>query len=154
MDFDQKTDELGIALPPAPTPAGNYLPCVESQGHLFISGQVPRIGREIKFKGSIGDTLNIEEGYDAARLCALNALGVAKGYLGTLNRIKKVVKLSGFVRSAPGFQNQPRVVDGASDFLVSIFGDQGKHARVAVGVNELPGESAVEIEVLLELTGP
>ena len=154
MDFDQRLIDLGLSLPPPPTPVGSYLPCVESRGQLFISGQVPRSGGEIKYKGKIGENLQIQDGYEASRLCALNALAAAKSHLGTLNRIKRVVRLSGFVRSAAEFHEQPKVIDGASDLLVSIFGDHGKHARVSVGVNELPGGSAVEIELLLELAEP
>lgn len=151
MDFDQKLIELRLDLPPAPTPVGSYLPCVQSRGQLFISGQIARASGEIKYRGRIGETLQTQDGYEASKLCALNALAAAKSHLGTLNRIKRVVRLSGFVRSAAEFRDQPKVIDGASDLLVSIFGDQGKHARVSVGVSELPGGSAVEIELLLEL---
>ena len=154
MDYDQKLTELGLTLPPAPTPVGSYVPCVESNGQLFISGQIPRAGGEIQYRGKIGEDLQVKDGYEASKLCVLNALAAAKAHLGTLNRIKRVVRLSGFVRSGEEFRDQPKVIDGASDLLVSIFGDSGKHARVSVGVNELPGGSTVEIEILFELTKP
>jgi enamine deaminase RidA (YjgF/YER057c/UK114 family) len=151
VDFDLKAKELGLELTFTPAPAGSYVACVQSGAHLFISGQIPRAEGGIRYAGKVGEDLSLEDGAKAARLCAQNALAVAKGYLGSLNRIRRVVRVLGFVRSAAGFHQQPKVLDGASDLMVSLFGERGKHARAAVGVNELPGGSAVEVEVILEL---
>jgi len=143
---------LGLELPEPPKPAGSYAPAVLSRGLLFVSGQIPRAQGEIKYTGRIGSELTAEEGYQAARLCALNSLSVAKQALGDLGKIRGVVRVAGFVRSAEGFSGQPAVVNGASDLFLDLFQEQGKHARIAVGVNELPAGVAVELEVIFEVT--
>lgn len=146
MGIDAKLAELGIELPPAATPAGNYVPAVVAGDLLFTAGQVPRKDGDFAYRGVVGDDLTIEDGQAAARLCCLAGLSVAKAELGSLDRIVKVVKVNGFVRSAAGFGDQPKVINGASDLLVEIFGDAGRHARAAIGVSELPLNVGVEID--------
>lgn len=149
---EERLQQLGIELPAPPKPAGNYVPAVLSQGLLFVSGQIPREKGEMKYSGRIGAELTPEQGYQAARLCAINSLSAAREVLKDLGKIRRVVRLAGFVRSAQGFSGQPAVVNGASDFFGEIFNEQGNHARIAVGVSELPAGAAVELEVLFEVS--
>jgi len=146
MSIEDRLSELDLSLPTPPDPKGNYLPCVLSGDHLFTSGQIPTRGGELVYQGVVGDDLTVEDGQEAARLCVLNALAAAKAELGSLDRIARVVKVNGFVRSARGFTKQPLVINGASDLLVEIFGDAGRHARAALGANELPLGVGVEID--------
>lgn len=148
---EERLREMGIELPSPPKPAGNYVPAVASRGLLFVSGQIPRDRGEMKYSGRIGSELTPEQGYQAARLCAINSLSAAREVLGDLGKIRRVVRLAGFVRSAEGFSGQPAVVNGASDFFGELFQEQGSHARIAVGVNELPAGAAVELEVTFEV---
>jgi len=150
MGVDERLAELSIELPEIGTPAGNYVPAVVAAGLLTTSGQVPRKDGEF-FRGVVGADLSIEEGQEAARLCCLAGLAVAKQMLGSLDRIERVVKVNGFVRSAPGFTDQPKVINGASDLLVAVFGESGRHARAAIGVNELPLGCAVEIDFVFKI---
>ena len=145
MSVEERLAELGIELPEIGTPAGNYVPAVEAGGMLYTAGQVPRKDGDF-FRGVVGADRTVEEGQEAARLCCLAGLAVAKRELSSLDRIERVVKVNGFVRSAPGFVDQPKVINGASDLLVEIFGDAGRHARAAIGVIELPLGCAVEID--------
>lgn len=142
---------LGIVLPTPAAPAANYVPYVLSRGMLYVSGQIPVGPGGIEFVGVVGSDLGIEDGRSAARLCAINILAQAKAALGDLDRIARLVKLTGFVNSAPGFGDQPKVVNGASDFLVEVLGEPGRHARSAVGVAGLPFGVAVEVEAILEI---
>jgi enamine deaminase RidA (YjgF/YER057c/UK114 family) len=150
VSIEERMNELGLALPPAPAPAGNYLPGTISGNLLFTSGQIPTKDGSIAYSGTVGADLSLEDGQAAARLCTLNGLAVAKGLLGDLDRITRVVKVNGYVRSAPGFTDQPKVINGASDLLVEILGDPGRHARAALGVSELPLGVGVEIDFLFE----
>jgi enamine deaminase RidA (YjgF/YER057c/UK114 family) len=150
MCAEERLVELGLALPEAGTPAGNYVPAVIANGLLYTAGQVPRRDGDF-FRGIVGGDLTLEEGQEAARLCCLAGLGVAKQALGDLDRIERVVKVNGYVRSAPGFTDQPKVINGASDLLVEVFGDAGRHARAALGVNELPLGCAVEIDFVFQV---
>ena len=143
---EARLTELGIVLPDAYAPAGNYVPVNRAGDLLYTSGQVPSTDGQFSHFGVVGDDVDIETAYEAARICALSGLAHARRELGSLDAIKKVVKVNGFVRSASGFKDQPKVVNGASDLLVEIFGDAGKHARAAVGVNELPLGVCVEVE--------
>lgn len=143
--------ELGIALPALGTAAGNYVPFVLAGGLLYTAGQIPRNGDEIAFRGVVGAGLSLEDGRAAARLCTLGGLAVARMALGSLDRIERVVKVNGYVRSAPGFSDQPKVLNGASDLLVEIFGDAGRHARTAIGVAELPLGVGVEVDFTFAL---
>jgi len=150
MDINSKLIEKGIVLPDAPPPAANYIPFVRVDKLVFISGQVSQ-NEEGFIKGVLGEDLNVEQGYEAARYCAISLLAQLKNALnGDLNKMTKVVKLGGFVNSALGFSEQPSVINGASDLLVELFGEKGKHARTAVGAN-LPLGVAVEIDGIFEV---
>jgi enamine deaminase RidA (YjgF/YER057c/UK114 family) len=146
--------ELGHELPPVPEPAGSYVPATRAGTLLFTAGQVPIQGGELAKTGKVGDALTVEEAQEAARVCALNALAAAAAEAGGLNNISRIVKVTGFVASAPGFNGQPQVLNGASDFLGEVFGEAGLHARSAVGVAELPLDAPVEVELVVELGGP
>ncbi|MFO1189234.1 MAG: RidA family protein [Alphaproteobacteria bacterium] len=149
---DARLNELGIVLPLAPAPVANYVPFVISGGLLFISGQVPLDGGTVRHVGSLGGNLSIEEGQEAARLCAVNILAQAKSALnGDLDRIVRCVKLGGFVSSTPAFRDHPKIINAASDLMVAVLGDAGRHARFAVGAPSLPLGSAVEIEAIFEI---
>lgn len=148
MSVAARLAELGIELPPPPPPAGLYAPCVQTGSLLIVSGQIPR-GPEAR--GKLGAGVTIEQGQALARECALNALGVVAEYLGSLDRVVKVVRLGGFVASAEGFTDQPKVINGASQLMIDIFGDAGRHARAAVGVAELPLGVPVEVEFMFEV---
>ena len=151
MTIEDKLRQMGLELPEPPKPVASYLPCVRTGNLLFVSGQVPREKGVLRFGGHLGGNLNVEDGRQAARLCALNGLAAVKQELGTLDRVRRIVKLTGFVASAAGFTDKPKVVDGASVFLAELFGERGQHARAAVGVNELPLGSAVELEMIVEV---
>jgi enamine deaminase RidA (YjgF/YER057c/UK114 family) len=151
MGAEAKLAELGLVLPEAYAPAGNYVPVNRAGDLLFTAGQVPSTDGQFSHFGVVGDDVDVEKAYEAARLCALSALAHARRELGTLDAIEKVVKVNGFVRSAPGFTDQPKVVNGASDLLVEVFGEAGKHARSAVGVNELPLGVCVEVEFIFRV---
>jgi enamine deaminase RidA (YjgF/YER057c/UK114 family) len=148
---EARLKELGVTLPEAPKAAANYVPAVLSGSMLYISGQLPLAGGELTCKGRLGEDVAIEDAAKAAKLCIINALAQAKAELGSLDRIVRVVKLVGFVSSAPGFGEQPKVVNGASDFLVDALGDKGRHARSAIGVAALPFGAAVEVEAIIEV---
>lgn len=144
--------ERKIELPQASTPAANYVPVVRSGNLLFISGQVSQWNGERRFIGKLGREISLEDGQQAARLCALNIVAHVRAALdGDLDRVVRVVRLGGFVNSAEDFVQQPLVVNGASDLMVEIFGENGRHARAAVGVNALPGGVAVEVEAVVEV---
>jgi len=141
----------GHEIPHAPAAVGNYVPAIRT-GHLVLtSGQIPTVGKEVMFQGKVGHDLTEEQGVHAARLCALNALAQIKSLVGNLDRVLRIVRVEGYVQSAPGFSRQPAVINGASDLLVEAFGEAGKHTRMAVGANELPLNSAVELAVWAEV---
>jgi len=150
MNLEARLRELAINLPSVPTPVANYLPAVVSGNLLFLSGQLPRDGDKLLYKGLCGKEISETEGYEAARLCALNALAVIRASR-VEDRVKRAVKITVFVASAPGFNAQSKVADGASDVMVKFFGDMGKHARSAVGVSSLPLDASVEAEFVFEL---
>lgn len=139
---------LGLTLPSAAQPSFTYVPVVIEGSLAFVSGQLPKVDGEVRIHGRLGDTLTLEQGRDAARICALQALACLAGVLGSIDRVTRIVRLSGFVSSAPDFFQHPAVIDAASDLMVEIFGDAGRHARSAVGVAALPRNSPVEIEVI------
>jgi enamine deaminase RidA (YjgF/YER057c/UK114 family) len=144
--------ELGIELPLPPTPSANYAPFVKVGSLVYISGQLPIWNGEVKYVGKIGPEFTIGEGQEAARVCAYNILAVLKTACeGDLNRVQRCIRLGGFVNCLDGFKDQPKVVNGASDLMVALFGEKGRHARAAVGVNSLPLGSVVEIEALFEV---
>ncbi|MDQ3884339.1 MAG: RidA family protein [Thermoproteota archaeon] len=146
--IEQNLRSLGITLPIPPESAGSYLPVVPSNNLVFVAGQIPIEGKEVKFKGKVE---SIQRGQEAARLCTINALAQLKSFLGSLDRIKRVIKVTGFVNCEPTFYDHAKVINGASDLLVSVFGENGKHARAAVGVSSLPLDSSVEIEFIVEV---
>ncbi len=143
--------ELGITLPAAAAPVANYVPTVRSGNMLYVSGQVTLRDGQPQHLGKLGAGMDVAEGAQAARLCALNIVAQAKAALGELDRVVRVVKLVGFVNSAPDFIDQPKVINGASDFMVEVFGDKGRHARSALGVAALPLGVSVEVEAILEV---
>lgn len=143
--------ELGITLPQAPKPVATYIPAVRVGDLLFLSGTGPFKDGAIVYAGKLGKDLTVEQGYEAARLTLLNALAMVRQELGTLDRVTRVVRLTGHVASAGGFTQQPAVINGASDLLVQIFGDAGRHARLALGAAELPLNMAIELELILQV---
>ena len=151
-EIEQRLSELGIELPNAAAPAANYIPYVVSGNLVFVAGQITLWNGEIKFTGRVGEDLSVDDGYQAARLCGLNLLAqVREAAGGDLDRVTQVVKLGGFVNSTPDFTDQPKVINGASDLLVELYGDKGRHARSAVGMYALPSNIAVEIEMIVEI---
>jgi len=152
MKVKERLRELGIELPPVQKPIASYVPAVKVAAFVFSSGQGPLVGGKPKYTGRLGDELTLDQGYEAARICALNCLAAINAEAGTLDDVERVVKVLGFVSSAQGFTEQSQVVNGASDLLVEIFGERGKHARSAVGVNVLPLNIPVEVEMIVKLT--
>jgi enamine deaminase RidA (YjgF/YER057c/UK114 family) len=150
MSIAKRLAELGIILPEAPQPLAAYIPAVISGNLLFVSGQLCLVKGELLYKGKLGKEVSLEQGYEAARTAAINSLAIIKKELGSLDRVTRVVKVVGYVAGAPDFYDQPKVINGASDLLVEVFGDQGRHARAAVGVNSLPLNTPVEIEIIVE----
>lgn len=149
--IDQRLAELGITLPDAPPPAASYVPTVQTGALVFISGQISQLDGAL-IKGKLGDDLDVAAGAAAARNCALSLLAQMKRACGgDLDRVVRVVKLTGFVNSTPGFTDQPRVINGCSDLLVEVFGDAGRHARSAVSAPSLPLGVAVEVEAIIEM---
>ena len=142
--------ELGITLPSVATPAGAYIPAKRAGGLVFTAGQVPFVDGALAATGKVGAEITPEQAYDLARTCTLNALAAVDGLVG-LDAVASVVKVVGFVASAPGFTGQPGVVNGASELLADVFGEAGRHARSAVGVAELPLGAPVEVELVVEL---
>ncbi len=148
---EQRLRELGIALPPPPKPVANYVSAVEVGNLLFTSGAGPlKDGRPV-MQGRVGEQLTLEDGYEAAKLVMLNLLSALRAHLGTLNRIERIVKVLGFIASAPDFTKQPAVLNGASDLLVAIFGARGQHARSAIGTSVLPFGIPVEVEMIVKV---
>ena len=150
-DINDIIKELGIELPQLPKPVFSYVPGVITGKLIYVSGQTPTKDGELVCKGKVGGELKVEEGYEAAKLAAVNCVAELKLVLGDLNRVVRIVNLSGYVASAEGFVQQPAVVNGASDLIVKIWGEQGKHSRKAIGVSELPGGAPVEIELIAEI---
>src|SRR5215831_4391362 len=149
---EKKLAELGIALPTPATPVANYIPFVRAGALLFVSGQIC-LGADGKLvaRGKLGREVSVEDGQKAARACALNVLAQAKAALGDLDKIKQVVRLGGFINSDPAFLDGPKVMNGASDLMVAVLGDKGRHARTTVGVAVLPADAAVEVEGVFEV---
>ena len=147
MSAEDKLRELGLQLPPPPQPAGAYTRAIKSLDLIFVSGQLPLAEGQIQYAGTLGVDLDVDAGYAAARLCALNALSVLKAEAGTLETVS-IVRLGGYVASATDFYDQAKVINGASDLMAEVLGDKGIHARLAVGVTSLPLGAAVELEVI------
>jgi enamine deaminase RidA (YjgF/YER057c/UK114 family) len=152
MEAEDKLHKLGLRLLPVPTPVGAYLLAQRSGSLLFVSGTTCYLDNgKLLFTGRVGKELNVEQGYQAAQQTMLNLLSVVKAELGDLDRVERIIKLNGYVNSAPDFDKQPSVINGASDLLEKIYGLRGKHARTSIGVSDLPGHIPVEIEMVLEI---
>lgn len=150
-NIEKKLQEMGIDISNAPKPAASYIPAVQTGNLVYTAGQASKKDGILVYKGKLGKDLTIEEGYEAAKISIINCLAVLKGHLGSLDRITRVVKLLGFVASTPDFDQQPYVINGASDLLIKIFGEKGRHARSAIGTNILPFGTPVEIEMIVEV---
>ncbi|HEX9236018.1 MAG TPA: RidA family protein [Actinomycetota bacterium] len=151
MGAEQRLRSLSIDLPPASAPVASYVPVVLAGGLAFVAGQIPLSEGRVLTPGKLGAELGVDEGAAAARRCALQALSALRAELGSLDRVGRILKVTVFVASAPGFTDQPKVANGASDLLTEVFGDDGRHARAAVGVAELPLGAAVEVELIAEI---
>ncbi|MGH7208323.1 MAG: RidA family protein [Nitrospiraceae bacterium] len=151
MSFEARLKELGIELPVPPTPVATYVPAVRVGDLLFLSGVIPVRQGKLTVEGKLGRDLTVEQGYEAARSALLNALSIVRTEMGSLDRVKRIVRLVGYVASAEGFTQQPAVINGASDLLVNIFNEAGRHARVAVGAAQLPLNSPVELELIVQV---
>jgi enamine deaminase RidA (YjgF/YER057c/UK114 family) len=151
VSFEHRLKQLGIELPSAPKPVANYIPAVQAGDLLFLSGVIPFRDGIMAMTGKLGRDLSVEQGQEAARIALLNALAIMRQELGTLDKVKKVVRMVGHVASAEGFVQHPSVINGASDLLVQIFGDVGRHARVALGAAELPMNAPIELELIVQV---
>jgi len=154
MEVEKKLTELGLSLPPPPTPVANYVPAVRSGNLLFVSGHGPAFVKDGKIeyiRGKLGRDLTVEQGYEAAKQVMLNILQSIKGVIGDLDRVRRVVKVLGMVNCTEDFPDHPKVINGASDLLVALYGERGRHARSAVGMQQLPFGIAVEIEMVVEV---
>jgi len=154
MEVEKKLIEMGLSLPPSPAPVANYVPAVRSGNLLFVSGHGPALLKDGKIeyiRGKLGKDLTVEQGYDAAKQVMLNILQSIKGIIGDLDKVRRIVKVLGFVNCTEDFPDQPRVINGASDLLVALYGERGRHARSAVGMQQLPFGIAVEIEMVVEV---
>ena len=149
--IEEKLKEIGIELPEPPNPAGSYIPVVISKNIAYVSGKIPIKSGEVSFTGKVPVEQSIENAQNAAKLCIINALAQLKSQLGSLDNISKILRVSGFVNSTPNFSEHPQVINAASDLLYQIFGDAGKHTRIAIGVNSLPLNSTVEIDMIVEI---
>ncbi len=149
--IEQKIESLGIKLPTPPTPAGSYVTVVRTGNLLYISGQIPMEDGKVVFSGKVSDE-NLETAQKSARMCAINILAQIKREIGDLEKVSKIVRLSGFVNSVPGFSQHPKVINSASDLFFEIFGEKGKHSRIAVGVASLPLDSMTEIDAIVEVS--
>jgi len=150
--IEDRLRELSIELPTPPSPAGSYIPVVTTGSLAFVSGQIPMKEGRVIFEGKVPEQQSLESARDAAKICIINGLAQLKANLGSLDKITKFVRISGFVNSNPEFTEQPKVINAASDLLVEIFGDMAKHSRIAVGVASLPLNSTVEIDMVVEFS--
>ena len=150
--IEEKLRHLGISLPIPPKPAGSYIPVVVSGSLVFVSGQIPMEGGQLKYQGKVQNNQSVENAQSAARLCIINALSQLNAHLGTLEHIEKIVRVSGFVNAEENFTEHPKIINPASDLLFSIFGDSGKHSRIAIGVPSLPLNSTIEISMIVEFS--
>lgn len=151
MDYEKKLQALGFTLPSPPKPVATYVPAVRSGNLLFLSGMIPMVEGKMAMAGKLGKELTVEQGQQAARITLLNALAVIKAELGSLDQVRRIVRIGVHVASAEGFTQQPAVANGASDLLVQIFSDAGRHARLALGAAELPLGAPVELEMIVEV---
>ena len=148
---EEKLKDLGIELPEAPVPAGNYIPAVKTGNLLFISGQIPLENGKVAYTGKVSDN-NLETAQKSAKSCAINILAQIKREAGSLDKVARIVRLSGFVNSVPEFTQHPKVINAASDLMFEVFGEKGKHARIALGAGSLPLDSMTEIDAIVEIS--
>ena len=153
MSAEARLKKLGLELPEVPKPVAEYVPAKRVGDLVYVSGQGPIRDGEPVYVGRVGAEVSLEDAYKAAQLCALNCLAAVKSVVGSLDAVEEIVQVRGFVNSAPNFYDQSRVVNGASDLLVKLFGDRGRHARAALGASNLPGNIAVEIEMVVRVSG-
>lgn len=151
MKIEERIAELGIDLPEAAAPAAMYIPVKQAGNMLFVSGQIPVVKGELKYTGKAGKDKTLEEAQEAAKVCAINIISAVKGYLGDLDKVKNIVKITCFVASETGFDKQHLVANGASQILFDVFGEAGRHTRSAVSVNQLPLNATVEVEAIIEI---
>jgi len=151
MKIEEKLNEIGIKIPEAAKPVASYTPFRRVGNLIYISGQDCRVNGKLKYEGKVGRDVTEKEAYEAARITAINLLAILKSAIGNLDKVVKIVNLHGFVNSADGFVRQPMVINGASDFLLEVFGERGKHSRCALSANELPFNTPVEIEMIVEV---
>lgn len=154
MSPEDKLKELGIELPEAPTPLGSYVPVVRTGNLVFLSGILPLRQGKLMRRGKVGKDFSLDEAKEEARIATINALSVLKAHIGSLDKVTRCVKITGYVASEPDFTDQPKVLNAASDLLFEIFGESGRHVRAAVGVNVLPLNSPLEIEFIFEVFNP
>ncbi|MGI6628287.1 MAG: RidA family protein [Bacillota bacterium] len=148
MKIEDKLTELGLTLPQVPAPVASYVPAVRAGNWVYVSGQTPFKDGKLRVKGKVGGEVTLEEAYEEAKQCALNAMAAIKSVAGSLDNVERIVKVVGFVAVTPDFTDAPKVVNGASDLFVEVFGDRGKHARSAIGVASLPLDCSVEVEAV------
>lgn len=151
INAEARLKELGLELPVTPEPLATFVTAVTVGCYMYVSGHGPFFNGELKYRGKVGQDVNEQQAYEAAKLCALNCLSTIKGQIGSLDNVDRVVKVQGFVNSSPDFMQQPKVINGASDLLVELFGEKGQHARTAVGVNVLPFNITCEVEMIVKL---
>jgi enamine deaminase RidA (YjgF/YER057c/UK114 family) len=151
--IEEKLNSIGIILSSPPQPIGSYIPVIQSGNLIFVSGQIPLVKGTLpeNYKGKVSSQVSISDAVQASRQCTINGLEQINKFLGNLDRISKIIKITGFVNCDPSFKDHPKVINGASDLLLEIFGEKGKHTRVAIGANSLPLDSAVEIDILCEV---
>lgn len=151
MSIEEKLKELEIQLPEFNIPEANYAPAVKVGNLIFTAGQIPRQNGVLMYKGKLGSTISEQEGYDAAKICALNAIKIVQHFAGSLDNVLQIVKMTVFINAVPDFENHAKIANGATDLLVKIFGDNGRPARSAVGMSSLPEGSPCEIEMIVQL---
>jgi enamine deaminase RidA (YjgF/YER057c/UK114 family) len=151
--IEERLKQMGLTLPEVPRPVAAYIPAKRVGDLVFVSGQIPIRNGEIAYTGKVGAERTQEEGYEAAKLCALGALAAVKSLVGSLEAIEEIVQVRGFVNCTPEFSNQPEVINGASELLVELFGERGRHARAAVGTSSLPRDVTVEVELIVRVRG-
>ena len=151
MEIEKKLNELGFEVPPPPIPVANYIASVQVGNILFVGGNTGTVNGKRKFLGKVGEAVTLEQAYEMAQFCALNHLAFIKAALGDLDRVERIVKVTGYVNVAPGFKDMPRVINGESDLYVKLWGERGRHARAAIGVASLGGDAPVETEVIVQV---
>lgn len=151
MEIEKTLNELGFKLPGPPKPAATYIGYVQVGNLLFIGGNIGRIDGQLKYTGKVGDRVTLEQAYEMARNCALNHLAIIKAALGSLDRVTRIVRVTGYVNVAPGFKDMPKVVNGESDLLVQLWGERGEHTRAALGVASLSNDAPVETDIIVQV---